>query len=55
MIPGFEDGIVGAKSGETRTVEATFPEGYTIEQFGGKKAEFDVTVKQVKVEGESKL
>jgi len=55
MIPGFEDGIVGARSGETRTVEATFPETYTIEQFGGKKAEFEVTVKQVKVEGESKV
>jgi trigger factor len=55
MIPGFEDGIVGAKAGETRTVKATFPETYTIEKFGGKQAEFDVTVKQVKVEGESKI
>jgi trigger factor len=55
MIPGFEDGIVGAKTGETRTVAATFPESYAAEQFAGKKAEFDVTVKQVKVEGESKI
>jgi trigger factor len=55
MIPGFEDGIVGAKTGETRTVEATFPESYTVEQFSGKKAEFDVTVTAVKIEGESKV
>jgi trigger factor len=55
MIPGFEDGIVGAKAGETRTVKATFPETYTVEQFSGKQAEFDVTVKQVKIEGESKV
>src|SRR5688572_13175810 len=55
MIPGFEDGIVGAKTGETRTVAATFPDAYQAEQFAGKKAEFEVTVKQVKVEGESKV
>ncbi len=54
MIAGFEDGIVGAKAGETRTVSATFPANYTVEQFSGKQAEFEVTVKQVKVEGESK-
>jgi len=55
MIPGFEDGIVGAKQGETRLVKATFPENYTIAEFSGKKAEFDVTVKKVRVEGESKV
>jgi trigger factor len=55
MIPGFEAGILGAKAGETRTVEATFPEGYTVETFSGKKAEFEVTVKQVKVAGDSKV
>jgi trigger factor len=55
MIPGFEEGLVGAKTGDTRTVAATFPETYTIEQFGGKQAEFDVTVTQVKLEGESKV
>ena len=55
MIPGFEDGIVGAKAGETRVVEATFPENYTVAQYSGKQAEFDVTVKAVKVEGEAKV
>src|SRR5262249_17873082 len=37
------------------TVKATFPESYTAEQFAGKKAEFEITVKQVKLEGESKV
>lgn len=55
MIPGFEDGIIGAKTGDQRTIEATFPEGYTVAQYSGKKAEFDVTVKQVKVESESNV
>jgi len=55
MIPGFEDGLVGAKTGETRTVAATFPDNYTVDQFSGKNAEFDVTVKAVRVEGESKV
>jgi len=55
MIPGFEEGIVGAKAGDTRTVEATFPEGYQVGELSGKKAEFEVTVKAVKVEGETKV
>ena len=55
MIPGFEDGIVGAKAGDTRTVEATFPEGYQVGELSGKRAEFEVTVKAVKVEGETKV
>jgi trigger factor len=55
MIPGFEEGLVGAKAGETRTVEATFPENYSVPQFSGKHAEFDVTLKAVRVEGESKV
>jgi trigger factor len=55
MIPGFEEGIVGAKAGDTRTVEATFPEGYQVGKLSGKKAEFEVTVKAVKVEGETKV
>ena len=55
MIPGFEDGIVGAKQGETRVVKATFPQDYQVADLSGKKAEFDVTVKQVRVEGEARI
>ncbi|MBO8086188.1 MAG: trigger factor [Marichromatium sp.] len=47
MIPGFEDGLVGAAAGETRTVEVTFPEEYQVEALAGKPARFEITVSQV--------
>jgi trigger factor len=47
MIPGFEDGLVGASTGETRTIDVTFPEGYQAEHLAGKPARFEVTVKAV--------
>ncbi|MGN6498128.1 MAG: trigger factor [Tsuneonella sp.] len=53
FIPGFEEGMEGAKAGESRTIEVTFPEDYPAENLAGKKAEFDVTVHELKVEGET--
>lgn len=50
MIPGFEDGIIGMKTGEEKTVTVTFPEDYQVEDLRGKEAEFAITVN--KVEGE---
>jgi trigger factor len=47
FIPGFSEGMVGAKSGEERKVEATFPDAYPVEDLKGKTAEFDVTGKEV--------
>lgn len=47
MIPGFEEGIVGMKKGETKTIEVTFPEEYQAESLKGKTAEFDITVHSV--------
>ncbi|MGE5952665.1 MAG: trigger factor [Qipengyuania vulgaris] len=55
FIPGFEDQLTGVKTGDTKTIEVTFPEDYQATHLAGKKAEFDVTVKQVKVEGDTKL
>lgn len=48
LIPGFEDGLTGAKTGEERTVKVTFPEDYPAKNLAGKDAEFAVTVKSVK-------
>ena len=48
LIPGFEDGLRGAKAGEERTVEVTFPADYGAEQLAGRAAAFEVTVKEVK-------
>jgi trigger factor len=48
MIPGFEDGLVGAKAGDERTLELTFPEDYHAEDLKGAAVEFKVTVHSVK-------
>ena len=47
MIPGFEDGLVGAKAGEERVLNVTFPEDYQNLDLAGKAAEFTVTVNAV--------
>ncbi len=55
FIPGFEDQLTGAKTGDEKTIKVTFPEDYPAENLKGKEAEFDITVKQVKVETETKI
>ncbi|AEG31430.1 trigger factor [Thiomicrospira cyclica] len=47
MIPGFEDGILGMKKGEQKTIDVTFPEQYPAEHLKGKTAQFDITVHSV--------
>lgn len=49
FIPGFEEGLKGAKAGDERTVTAAFPEDYPEKSLAGKEATFDVTVKEVAV------
>ena len=53
FIPGFEEGLKGAKVGETRTVDVTFPEDYGAAQLAGKAASFEITVKAVKAAEEA--
>lgn len=47
FVPGFEDALVGVKSGEKKTIEITFPENY-VKELAGKKAIFDCTIHEVK-------
>lgn len=47
MLPEFEAGIVGAKEGETKTVEVNFPADYHGQDVAGKTAVFEITVKNV--------
>jgi trigger factor len=47
FIPGFEDGLAGARAGEEREVEAAFPETYPEASLAGKPARFAVKVKEV--------
>ena len=55
LIPGFEEQLIGAKVGDQRDVKVSFPADYPAENLKGKAATFDVTVKSVKIAGESKL
>ena len=47
FIPGFEEGLNGAKAGEERTITATFPADYPVEALAGKEASFAVKIKEV--------
>ena len=48
MIPGFEEGIVGMKKGETKDVPVTFPENYRNTELAGQDAVFQITVQSFK-------
>lgn len=55
FIPGFEEQLVGVKVGDEKTITVTFPADYPAENLKGKDATFDITVKAVKVAGETKI
>ncbi|KQN14569.1 MULTISPECIES: trigger factor [Sphingomonas] len=55
LIPGFEDQLVGVKTGEEKVLNVTFPEEYQEKSLAGQPATFDITVKSVKTAGESKI
>lgn len=48
FIPGFEEQLIGAKAGEEKEVNVTFPAEYHSEDLAGKAAMFKVTVQDVK-------
>ncbi len=48
FIPGFEDQMVGMKTGEEKDVNVTFPEGYQAENLSGKPAVFKVKLHEIK-------
>lgn len=48
FIPGFEEQLIGAKVGEEKDVNVTFPEEYHAENLAGKPATFKVTLKEIK-------
>jgi trigger factor len=48
LIPGFEEGLLGAVAGETRTVPLTFPAEYGNEELAGRETSFQISVKEVK-------
>lgn len=49
FIPGFEDQIVGHKTGEEFDITVTFPEDYQAEELAGKESVFKVKLHEIKV------
>ena len=47
FIPGFEDQIVGANTGDHVEVKVTFPEEYQAKELAGKEAVFQCDVKKI--------
>ena len=47
FIPGFEEGIVGMKKGETKDLNLSFPEDYGATDLAGKEVVFKVSSNQI--------
>ena len=47
FIPGFEDALIGARAGEERNIQVTFPDDYQAQALAGKEAGFHIKVKEV--------
>ncbi len=47
FIPGFEDGVVGLKVGESKDVNVKFPDDYSAENLKGKDAVFTVKLNKI--------
>jgi trigger factor len=48
MIPGFVEGILGMKPGDSKTVACQFPEEYPQEDAAGRKASFEISLTELK-------
>jgi len=47
LIPGFEEGLEGAKAGEEKKLDITFPDDYQDKKLASKPVNFVITVKEV--------
>lgn len=47
FVPGFEEQLIGAKVGESRDINITFPSDYMAENLAGKDVVFKVTIKDI--------
>ena len=55
FIPGFEEQLVGVKTGDKKDVTVTFPEDYGANELAGKEAVFEVTAKEVRKPADVKI
>lgn len=55
FIPGFEEGLIGVKRGETVELPLTFPEDYKNSELAGQEVIFTVTVNNILAQEEQEL
>jgi len=48
FVPGLEEQIVGAKTGDQLSAKVTFPVDYGAQDLAGKDAEFEITVRELR-------
>ncbi len=48
FIPGFVEGVIGMKPGETKELSVQFPDDYNAEELAGCAAKFSMTVHEIK-------
>ena len=46
-IPGYEDQMIGTETGEAKTISVIFPEDYRVKKIAGKKASFELKIKDI--------
>jgi len=47
LVPGFEEDMVGMKTGDERELDVVFPKDYHNAEFAGKETKFKVTAKKI--------
>ena len=55
FIPGFEDQVIGMKTGEEKDIKVTFPEDYHAKDLAGCPVVFKVKVNEIKTKQEREL
>lgn len=50
LLEGLLDGFVGMSAGETKTIELTFPEDFSVSRVAGATGTFELSLKEVKEE-----
>lgn len=55
FIPGFEEQLIGQKTGETIEVNVTFPADYGATELAGREAIFDTVIEEIREAEEAKI
>ena len=55
MIPGFEDNLVGKKSGDSFSFKTNFPEDYFKKDLAGEETEFFISLNEVQEMNKAKI